>query len=101
TLPLTLPVALPEGGVATAGPVALVSGRVVVGAASALASGRVGVDVSAAFPAGFAGRVSEPPGLPPGCANVSVTGAARTATPSRPISRDFIPHLLTRHVEQG
>jgi hypothetical protein len=31
---------------------------------------------------------------PAACANVSVTGAASTAAPSRATSKDFIPHLL-------
>lgn len=35
------------------------------------------------------------------CANVSVTGAASTATPSKATSKDFIPHLLARTKEQG
>jgi hypothetical protein len=33
-------------------------------------------------------------GVPGAWANVSATGAARTATPNRAISKDFIPHLL-------
>jgi hypothetical protein len=48
--------------------------------AAGLADGAAGLD-------GLAGAVEL------ACANVSVTGAASTATPSRATRKDFIPHL--------
>jgi hypothetical protein len=54
--------------------------------AAGLADGAAGLD-------GLAGLV-ELELLELACANVSVTGAASTATPSRVTRMDFIPHLL-------
>jgi hypothetical protein len=59
------------------------------------ADGADGVAGLADGVAGLAGLVElELPEL--ACANVSVMGAASTATPSRATSKDFIPHLLAR-----
>jgi hypothetical protein len=93
TVPLALPLAPPGAGVDTAG----LSVVVVVlddaepdadgvDGAAGLADGAAGLD-------GLAGLV-ELELLELACANVSVTGAASTATPSRVTMMDFIPHLL-------
>jgi hypothetical protein len=89
TLPLTLPLAPPDGGatdVEPPEPEAPPDGGVVT------ADEPPPVEPLAA-PLALPDGVVEPPLL---WANVSATGAARSATPSRAISKDFIPHLLAQ-----
>ena len=92
TVPLALPLAPPGAGVDAAGlsvVVVLEDAERYPGAPDGVcepADGPAGVD-------GFAGLV-ELELLELACANVSVTGAASTATPSRVTRMDFIPHLL-------
>ena len=93
TVPLALPLAPPGAGVDAAG----LSGVVVVLEDAEPdadgADGVAGLADGAAEVDGFAGLV-ELELLELACANVSVTGAASTATPSRVTRMDFIPHLL-------
>ncbi|HXU89112.1 MAG TPA: hypothetical protein VFQ62_09690 [Methylomirabilota bacterium] len=92
TVPLALPLAPPGAGVDAAG----LSVVVVLEDAEPDADGADGVSEladGAAEVDGFAGLV-ELELLELACANVSVTGAASTATPSRVTRMDFIPHLL-------
>jgi len=92
TVPLALPLAPPGAGEDTAGLSVVV---VVVDDAEPDADGADGaglVDGVAGLD-GLAGLV-ELELLELACANVWVTGAASTATPSRVTRMDFIPHLL-------
>jgi hypothetical protein len=87
----TVPLALPPGaGVVTAGLSVVV---VVVEDEEPDADGADGAAGLADGAAGLDGLV-ELELLELACANVSVTGAASTATPSRATKKDFIPHLL-------
>jgi hypothetical protein len=85
TVPLTLPLPLGAG--------ALAAGLSVVVVLEDEEPEADGADGVAGLADGVAGLVElELPEV--ACANVSVTGAASTATPSRATSKDFIPHLL-------
>jgi hypothetical protein len=97
TVPLTLPLA-PGAGAVTAG-----LSVVVVELLEDAEPDAAGADGAAGLAdgAGLAGLVELELLEVPAWANVSVTGAASTATPSRATSKDFIPHLLGRYVEQG
>jgi hypothetical protein len=96
TVPLALPLAPPGAGVLTAG---LSDWVVVLDDDEPEADGAEGAGLGEEA-AGLDGLV-ELELLELACANASVTGAASTATPSRAMSKDFIPHLLARTKEQG